>query len=98
MKEVIELGQEAATWITGSADIGKTVLTVDDACKAIQTALAAGREDHHDIHQAAHFLRALRLNKGGSIGDCWCQFAIGNPMYSDHTSLCKEIRNFMRPK
>lgn len=98
MKEIIELGQEAATWITGDIEIGKTVQTVDDSIKAIKTALAAGREDNHSIAQAAHFLRALRLNKGGPIGDCWCQFAIGNPMFPDHTNLCKEIKFFMTNK
>lgn len=23
-------------------------------------------------------------------GECWCEVAIGNPMYRDHTDICKQ--------
>ena len=93
IKEVIELGQEAAAWITGDPDIGKEVKTLDDATKAIKTALELGRESHHQLYNAKDIIYSLRL--GTDKNKCWCQMAIGNPMCKDHSNACKQAQVFM---
>jgi hypothetical protein len=30
--------------------------------------------------------------RGLKCGDCWCQMAIGNPMYTSHSSACEQAR------
>lgn len=36
-----------------------------------------------------------RILRGLMCGDCFCEVAIGNPMYSDHTSGCKSATAFL---
>jgi hypothetical protein len=38
-------------------------------------------------HAVADALRGLKRG-----GDCWCEVAIGNPMYSRHTEACDKAR------
>lgn len=33
-----------------------------------------------------------RLKTSLKRGDCYCEVGIGNPMFRDHTNICKEIR------
>jgi hypothetical protein len=40
--------------------------------------------------RAEHLLMRLKHSQE----NCWCELAIGNPMYKDHTKLCKEIRAY----
>jgi hypothetical protein len=52
---------------------------VDAECMANARLLAAAPE-------SLAALKGLRY-----VGVCWCEFAIGNPMYRDHSELCKQI-------
>jgi hypothetical protein len=39
--------------------------------------------------------RAVELLKRLKRNDCWCEMGIGNPMYSGHTKVCKDVQGFL---
>jgi hypothetical protein len=49
----------------------------------------AAARNAHLIAAAPEMYEALK--KLRLVGECWCQKAIGNPMYLDHSELCKEV-------
>ncbi len=41
------------------------------------------------------FPEAVKIIFELRIGSCWCPVAIGNPMYKDHTLVCKSASKFL---
>lgn len=79
-------------------------MTEDESVMAMIEARARYMDDDLMLHVDGKQMLAWRnerivtltkaligLRIGGEAG-CWCQVAIGNPMYDDHTAACKAAR------
>lgn len=59
IKEIIDLGQEAAMFITDDLESARTVTNLHDAVAAIKTALDAGKEYKVKFYQCREKLRGF---------------------------------------
>lgn len=59
--------------------------------------------DNVSIQEAALLIAGYRVCLGNALtylhelkkGGCWCEMGIGHPSFSEHSKLCKEIKEFL---
>lgn len=56
-----------------------------------------------DFHELVYIVEGYKVSLGAALtylhelgnGGCWCEMREGNPMVSEHSKLCKEIKELL---